>query len=79
MYGLPTINPSNGLTQNSQVVPNGNEMELDDDMETDLSVLPEGHRVNPLAGTKRSRDDCDEEECKKSRRDGMIIHCTHGV
>ncbi|XP_063415383.1 ankyrin repeat domain-containing protein 10-like isoform X1 [Mytilus trossulus] len=69
VYGLPTSNPSNGLTQNSQVVPNGNEMELDDDMETDLSVLPEGHRVNPLAGTKRSRDDCDEEECKKSRRD----------
>ncbi|XP_076117027.1 uncharacterized protein LOC143084857 isoform X3 [Mytilus galloprovincialis] len=72
VYGLPTINPSNGLTQNSQVVPNGNEMELDDDMETDLSVLPEGHRVNPLAGTKRSRDDCDEEECKKSRRDDVL-------
>ncbi|CAC5383520.1 Ankyrin repeat domain-containing protein 10 [Mytilus coruscus] len=69
VYGLPTYNPSNEFTQNSQVVTNGNAMESDDDMETDLSVLPEGHRVNPLAGTKRSRDDCDEEECKKSRRD----------
>jgi hypothetical protein len=45
--------------------------EEDDDMETDMSVLPMGHRVNPLAGTKRSREHCDEDECKKSRKDGM--------
>ena len=45
--------------------------EEDDDMETDMSVLPKGHRVNPLAGTKRSREHCDEDECKKSRKDGM--------
>lgn len=70
---VPVLNPSSGFIPDSQQngqVTNGEAMEdEDDDMDTDLSVVPKGHRVNPLAGTKRMRDSCDDEECKKSRRD----------
>ena len=72
----PVINPSSDLKSDQhhsdRVITNGDAMEEDDDdMETDMSVLPKGHRVNPLAGTKRSREHCDEDACKKSRKDGM--------
>lgn len=68
---LPSVNPSKDLrTEQNGVVTNGNAME-DDDMDTDL--MPSSYKVNPLAGIKRGRDDCDDEECKKSRRDGMVF------